>query len=102
MGNVMDFLARVGQDAALRCGPAADREALLVALGIDDEATREALAGGDAEALRALFGGAQFIATQMPGPDGDEEAPDEDDGDDEDGNDPLKKKAPDAPPRKGH
>ncbi|UPG92969.1 hypothetical protein [Luteibacter aegosomatissinici] len=98
----MDFLARVGQDAALRWGPAADRDALLTALGIDDEATREALAGGDAGALRALLGGARFIATQMPGPD-EEEAPDEDGGeDDDDGTEPLKKKGPDAPPRKGH
>jgi len=102
MGNVMDFLTRVGQDAALRCGSPADREALLTALGIDDEATRAALASGDAEALRTLLGGTQFIATQMPGPDGEEEAPDEDEGDDDEGTDPLKKKAPGAPPAKGH
>ena len=102
MGNVTDYLARVGQDAALRHGSPADREALLTELGIDDDATREALAYGDADGLRRLLGGAQFIATQMPdGPEREKEAPDEDEGDEDDDNDePLKKKGPGSPPAK--
>jgi hypothetical protein len=101
MGNVTDYLARVGQDAALRHGSPADREALLTELGIDDDATREALAYGDADGLRRLLGGAQFISTQMPGPDREKEAPDQDEGDEDDDNDePLKKKGPGSPPAK--
>lgn len=99
MGNLMEFLARVGQDAALRYGPPADREALLSTLDIHDEATRHALVAGGADELRALLGGVQFIASQMPGPD-EEKAPpaDDDDDTDEDGNPPMKKKAPGGVP----
>ncbi|HEY4093445.1 MAG TPA: hypothetical protein VGN46_18190 [Luteibacter sp.] len=102
MSNVTEFLARVGQDAALRCGSPAAREALLTAMGIDDDATRAALAHGDAESLRVLLGGARFIATQMPdGPEREKEVPDEDEGDEDEGNDPLKKVPTDTPPGKG-
>jgi hypothetical protein len=92
MGNVTDFLARVGQDSSLRHGSPAAREALLAAMGIEDNALRHALLGDDAEALRGLLGGARFIASQMPdGPEREKKDPDEGDdegeGDDDGGGD---------------
>ncbi|QWT21992.1 hypothetical protein KPL74_08290 [Bacillus sp. NP157] len=104
MGNVMEFLVRVGEDAAMRHASPAERDALLATLGIDDEETRAALASGDVASVRDLLGGKIYFATLMPGPDREEEAPedDEDDNEDEEEGGPLRRKSPSpAPGKKG-
>jgi hypothetical protein len=87
MGSVIDFLARVGQDASLRHAPG---HVLGEALDADavDASVRDALVAKDGDALRDLLGLDVYFGSQMPdGPDHEEEEDDEDDKDDEDGDD---------------
>lgn len=83
MGNVIDFLERVGRDASLRHGDGfaeALREHEL------DDPQRAALVGLDADALRLSLKQGAYLSTQMGEPFGPdhERAPDlppDDDGD---------------------
>ncbi|MET0935667.1 MAG: hypothetical protein ABWX83_06755 [Luteibacter sp.] len=88
MGNVIDFLARVGQDASLRHANGAVLDEALDALAVGQSA-RDALIAKDSDALRASLGLGVFFGSQMPdGPDHEEkEDEDEDDGDNEDDGD---------------
>jgi hypothetical protein len=85
MGNVVDWLARIGGDASLRYASA---ESLAKAMGDIDvgDAIREPLAAGNADAVRAAMGGQGiWFSSQMPvHPDHEEDRP-LDDEDDEDG-----------------
>ena len=86
MGKVIDFLARVGSDAALRHASAdAVRMAMLEA-GIEDEELGHAVSAKDGDALRALMlmGQSEYFCSQLPAePSHEEEDPL--DGEDEDG-----------------
>lgn len=91
MGNVVEFLARVGQDAALRHASGEQMAAELEAAGIAPELRTE-IHAGNAGGLRLLLGQGVFFAALMPsGPDEDNEEEDDrqDDEEDEEGDDKL-------------
>jgi len=91
MGNVVEFLARVGQDAALRHASGEQMAAELEAAGISPELSAE-IHAGNAGGLRLLLGQGVFFAALMPdGPDEDREEEDDrqDDEEDEEGEDKL-------------
>jgi hypothetical protein len=84
MGNIVEFLARVGADADLR---AASGDALRQALEDEaiDPALREAIIAGDATGLRLLLGQQVFFSSLMP--DGGEEDVEDDDRQEDDDDD---------------
>jgi hypothetical protein len=91
MGNVVEFLARVGQDAALRHASGEQMAAELEAAGIAPELGAE-IHAGNAGGLRLLLGQGVFFAALMPpGPDEDteEEGDRQDDEEDEEGEEKL-------------
>jgi hypothetical protein len=91
MGNVVEFLARVGQDAALRHASGEQMAAELEAAGIAPELSAE-IHAGNAGGLRLLLGQGVFFAALMPpGPDEDREEEDDrqDDEEDEEGDEKL-------------
>ena len=91
MGNVVEFLARVGQDAALRHASGERMAAELEAAGISPELSAE-IHAGNAGGLRLLLGQGVFFAALMPdGPDEEREEEDDrqDDEEDEEGDDKL-------------
>jgi hypothetical protein len=84
MGNVVEFLARVGQNAALRHASGEQLAAELEAAGIAPELSA-AIHAGNAGGLRLLLGQGVFFASLMPdGPDKDNEEEDDRQDDDED------------------
>jgi len=91
MGNVVEFLARVGKDAALRYASGEEMAAELEAAGIAPELSAE-IHAGNAGGLRSLLGQEVFFAALMPpGPDEDTEEEDDrqDDEEDEEGDEKL-------------
>lgn len=83
--KVVEFLAHVGSDAALRHGSADSVDAALRDAGVEDDDLRDALNARDGDAFRALLGQRGYMVTQMPmGPEH-EEQEDPLDGEDEDG-----------------
>jgi len=93
MGNIVEFLARVGQDAALRHASAEDMAAELEAAGMAPDVSAQ-IQAGNAGGLRLLLGQGVFFASLMPpGPERDREEDEEgdrqDDEEDEEGDDKL-------------
>lgn len=89
MGNVIEFLARLGKDASLRHASDDVLVALVAGEPAMDVAVSEALASRDPEALRTVLGQAIFFGSQMnplrEEPEEEEEEGDENDEDGEDG-----------------
>jgi hypothetical protein len=92
MGNVVEFLARVGQDAALRHASAEEMAAELDAAGLAPDVSAQ-IHAGNAGGLRLLLGQGVFFASLMPpGPNEDREEDEEDgrqDDEDEEGDEKL-------------
>lgn len=87
MGNVIEFLTRLGEDASLRHASDDALAALSNEAGLD-AAVGSAVYLRDVEALRNLLGGEIYFSTQMGEPQREEEEPEDDDGDgDGDGED---------------
>lgn len=83
MGKVIEFLARVGQDASLRHASRDSLGAVMDAEGFD-AVTRVALMSEDGEYRQDLWTSGAYFSSQMPtGPD-EEKVPDEDTDDDDD------------------
>lgn len=84
MGNIVEFLARVGRDASLRhaSSDVLDQEMMLA--GISSE-VRAAVAAGNSDDLRRLRGHEVFFSSLMP--DGPDEEKDDDDRQDDDKDD---------------
>ncbi|MET0616531.1 MAG: hypothetical protein ABWZ54_02095 [Luteibacter sp.] len=105
MGNVIDFLARLGGDASLRHASDETLAAMAGESGLDG-ALGAAMLARDPDALRTLMGHGIFFSTQMGDPQREEKDPlddkeDDDDDDDEDDN-PLSHHDPVPPPRGRH
>lgn len=84
MGNIIEFLARAGSDAALRHASAEAVRTALLEAGIEDDALGAAVSANDGDAVRTLMGQREFFCSQMPdAPPYEEEDPF--DGEDEDG-----------------
>ncbi|HEY4291891.1 hypothetical protein [Luteibacter sp.] len=88
MGKVIEFLARLGGDAALRHASADTVRMALLEAGVEGDELGDALSANDGDALRALLGQRELFCSQMPdGPAHEEEDPvdGEDEDEDEDG-----------------
>jgi hypothetical protein len=81
MGNVIDFLERLGSDARLRYASGAEVEQALELAQIDS-AARAAILAGQRSELEALLGAqANVCCLVRPGDEDDEEEDDEEDDD---------------------
>jgi hypothetical protein len=100
MGNVIEFLARLGEDASLRH---VSDEALATMIREAElgDAVGCAMSARDPEALRLLMGQGIYFSTQMGDPLREEEEPEEDgDGDgeeDDEGEKSLLRRSPTPP-----
>jgi hypothetical protein len=105
MGNVIDFLARLGGDASLRDASDETLAAMASESGLGG-ALGAAMLARDTDSLRTLLGQGIFFSTQMGDPQREKEDPDDDKDDDDDeddeGDNPLSHHGPDAPPRGRH
>jgi len=88
MGNVIEFLARLGQDASLRHASDETLAALVSEAGLGEAMT----------ALKAQAGQDIYFIGQMPGPQREVEEPEEEE-DDEDEDDEEGKKTPRRGPK---
>jgi hypothetical protein len=87
MGNVIEFLARLGQDASLRHASDETLAALVSEAGMGDAVTR-AVISRDPDVLRTAMGQGIYFSTQMGEPLREVEEPEEEEGDEnEDGDD---------------
>ena len=83
MGNVIDFLERLGSDARLRYASGSEVEQALELAQID-AAARAAILAGQRSELEALLGAqANVCCLVRPGDEDDEDDDDEDDEDDD-------------------
>lgn len=100
MGNVIDFLARLGGDASLRHASDETLAAKASESGLDD-ACGDAIRTRNPDLLRDLMGLEVFFSTQMGEPLHEDEEPSDDEGDEDDGDEgdnPLKRRGPTPPP----
>jgi hypothetical protein len=86
MGKVIEFLARLGEDASLRHASDETLAALVSEAGMG-EAVTDAVISRDPEALRTILGQGIYFTTQMGEPLREVEEPEEEEGDEDDGDD---------------
>jgi hypothetical protein len=82
MSNIVDFIARLGQDSHLRYAASSDVERELQRAGIPSE-LQAALLAADPRRLEALLGVQSNVCCMVHAPDDEEEDEEEDDAEEE-------------------